>query len=299
LIVKVQYKDFEPGEFTDAANRSCEECIRLIEDFPWGDQRDHLKVGLTNPSVTVEDTAGNYLKLAVFYNDKYVLHYYNNKRQLFTKSFADFHDAYPYLQRFYKDEPFDTKDFRLEHTWMQKTKNHFLSDDFRYLLFGKKLAFYLLTRSGPIFLIPLVIALDFLLNDSKAHGNPVMIFFFAAFLILALLNLRIFLNYYHFAKGKLLIMSRGNDLFWFGSPDNPEQFDKKEIIKVKIHDARGGRNLFSGYAWVEIEFRQHRYLAIPNLLIDDQDLAAKLFKCSTETIRENVPSIPPSSSSPS
>jgi hypothetical protein len=62
----------------------------------------------------------------------------------------------------------------LENTWMRKTRNHFINDDFRYILFEKRLAFYLLSTGGLIYLIPLSITLVFLLPYSKAHSNPMM-----------------------------------------------------------------------------------------------------------------------------
>jgi len=47
LISKVQYKNFEPGEFTDRRGRTYDETIALIEAFPWSQQRAVIGKELT------------------------------------------------------------------------------------------------------------------------------------------------------------------------------------------------------------------------------------------------------------
>gem|GEM_PF-6722532 len=42
MRTKFQYKDFEPGEFTNEKDRTLGETIDLISSFPWQDQHDHL-----------------------------------------------------------------------------------------------------------------------------------------------------------------------------------------------------------------------------------------------------------------
>lgn len=44
LLTKVQYKDFEPGEFVEVQKRTYDETIKLIEEFPWNRQRDNIVV---------------------------------------------------------------------------------------------------------------------------------------------------------------------------------------------------------------------------------------------------------------
>lgn len=85
LISKVQYKNFETGEFVDVQERNYEETIQLIEKFPWNDQREKIVIDLTNPSITIEGKNNNFLKFAVFFNQKYVLHYFS-ETQTFKKT---------------------------------------------------------------------------------------------------------------------------------------------------------------------------------------------------------------------
>lgn len=86
LISKIQYQNFEAGEFVEIKERSYEETISIIEAFPWTEERNNLKVDLTNPSITIVNSYNEFLKIALYYNGKFVLHYYNNSEELFTKS---------------------------------------------------------------------------------------------------------------------------------------------------------------------------------------------------------------------
>src|ERR1700750_2717214 len=118
LISKIQYKNFEPGEFIEEKNRTYEETIQLIEDFSWNEQRDHIVIDLTNPSITIEGENNDYLKLAVFFNAKFVLHYLSNEKILFTKSFTDFRESYKYIHGFFESASFDVSDSKQENTWL-------------------------------------------------------------------------------------------------------------------------------------------------------------------------------------
>ena len=85
LNTKIQHINFEPGEFVDIKKRTYEETISCIDNFHWENERDHLQISLTNPSVTIESDINNFLKFGVFYNGKFVLHYFNGYKELYTK----------------------------------------------------------------------------------------------------------------------------------------------------------------------------------------------------------------------
>lgn len=298
MIVKVQYKDFEPGEFKDVKDRSCEETIRLIDDFPWEAQRDQLRVSLTNPSVTIEDTLGNFLKLALYYNGSFVLHYFDREHRLFNKKLTSYNDAQPYIQQYFGSQAFDTTDFHPEITWLQHNLVHFTTQDFHYRLTRTRVFGYLSLTSGINFLLTVFFAVLILITGT---GRAPLAFLA---IIISLFgggpNLILFFNYYRYAKGKLLIMSRGNPQFYFGDPERPESFNKKDIMAVtEYSSARNGRNPIGGFRWVEILLRGGRSIIIPNLLIDDADLENKLYEHAAIKKEKFFPLISPSSSSPS
>jgi hypothetical protein len=275
LISKLQYKNFEPGEFAEAQERSYEETIDLIEKFPWNSQREKIVIDLTNPSVTIEGKNNDFLKFALFFNQKFVLHYFDDTQTLFTKSFDDKRDGYQYIKNYFEQPAFDTADFKKENTWMQHNLKHFVTQDFRYTVTPKSARDFLLSTSGINFFISVVFL--FLIFSTQIQIIGIFILLLLMFLIGGGLNLILFFNYYNYAKDKILIMSRGNDNFYFGSINNLVQYDKKDISQYTVF-RMGGRSLFNGFAVVEIMFKNGTVVRIPNLLIDYLAMEQKLFE---------------------
>ena len=279
LTSKVQYKNFEPGEFIDIKERDYDETIKLIETFPWEIQREKIVIGLTNPSITIEGRNNDFLKLAVFFNQKYVLHYFNTTQTLFTKSFIHLKDSFEYIINYFLQAEFDITDFKKENTWLQHNLKHFVSQDFNYVVTSKSIRNYLLSTSGMNFCLSIVFLILFLSKGSKPINIlGLIMLLFAIFLIGGGLHLLLFFNYYNYVQDKILIMSKGNDIFYFGSVDNPVRYDKRNILRYTTIRSRGSRNQFNGFAIVEIEFNDGTVLKIPNLLIDYQALEQKLFE---------------------
>ena len=148
LISKVQYKNFEAGEFVDIQERNYDETITLIENFSWENQREKIVIDLTNPSVTIEGKNNDYLKCGVFFNQKYVLHYLDASQTLFTKSFINLKDSYEYIKNYFVQAQFDTTYFKKENTWLRHNLRHFVTQDFKYLVNHKSIKNYLLLTSG-------------------------------------------------------------------------------------------------------------------------------------------------------
>lgn len=300
LTTKIQYKNFEPGEFADSAKRSFDETLSLIEKFPWADQRDHLQVNLTNPSVTIADGNGTYLKLALFYSGKFVLHYLDANLHLFTKSFTDYKESYPYIKAYFENPSFPTDDFKLENTWLQKNLVHFTDKDFRYSLTPQRIYAYLFSTSGINFILLLVFLVFMLLNPAKMILPVVLLMIPFLFLLGGGLNLILFANYYRYAKGKTIIMSKGHNVFYFGDNDNPEQFNKTDILQFKVYgNTKNSKSPIGGFLWIDIELKNARHLVIPNLLIDSEDLTRKLFEYPCIQVTRGIPFIPSSASTPS
>src|SRR6185503_13026075 len=136
LPTKTQLKDYEPGEFSERKQRTFPETRDLIEHFPWSGQRDHFAVGLTCPSITIEGSSGDYLKLALYYNDKFILYYLDTKNHLWTHPTLTIAEAYPIIQSFF-DNSFDLAIFRRQSTPFTNNRVHFETKDFHYTMHGK------------------------------------------------------------------------------------------------------------------------------------------------------------------
>ena len=78
LNAKLQFNTFETGEFTEEKERTFEEVVALIRNFPWEDQTEILRVGLTNPSVTLDRNRKSFLKLLPYFHGKYALFYFHD-----------------------------------------------------------------------------------------------------------------------------------------------------------------------------------------------------------------------------
>jgi hypothetical protein len=280
LITKIQHKNFEPGEFVEIKERTYDEVIDYINNFPWEKETDHIQIGLTNPSVTMESDIDNYLKLALFYNGKFVLHFFNSEHELYTKSFFHKEEAYPYIKNLFESEVFDLHDFKKEPTWMQHNLVHFVTQDFHYTMTPKRIRQYLLNTSGINFLLTLFMIGFVLFSRGRGlTGLPLFGFFLFYFVFFGGgLNLIVFFNYYLFAKNKILIMSKGNDEFYFGDKTNPERFNKKDISLVTTYSPGSYRNPVSAFSLVKIEFTNHLPIRIPNIFVSETAIQDKLFQ---------------------
>lgn len=278
LTSKVQYKNFEVGEFVDEKNRSYEETIELIEKFPWDEQRQKIFIALTNPSITIEGRHDDFLKLAVFYNGKFVLHYLDKEQQLFTKSFFAIKDSYVYVERFFSSA-FDASDFRKENTWRQHNAKHFVTQHFNYSVTPKSAIHFLITTSAINFLFSLFFVLFFSINLVRGLNAGIILVLIGMFFIGGGLNLILFLNYYSYTLDKVLIMSKGNDIFYYGNKNSPDTYCKADIHFFTTVRIRNSKSPVNGFALVKIEFKDRRMIKIPNLLIDYSALEEKLWMC--------------------
>ena len=285
-IVKLQYKEYETGEYSDAQPRTAEDTLQLIAAYPWAEQRDHLAIGLTNPSVTIEGPGNDYLKLSPWYNGKFVLHYFDKEHHLYTHPLDQPTDAAPFILAFFTDIPFDCSSFKKEITWLQDNNSQFRTQSFHYTLrtmtvVGQSLlALYLLILSSA-FLILTHFSIWFIL--------PPM----AIYLLLARFG-TLLLNHYRAAKDKVLILSKGKQEFTFGPPEALVTFDKKDIQEI-ITYGRRSKGSFVPLTRVEINFSDGRTLDISCLIIPQEKLIAKFPHCPKSEVGKTFPFITPAS----
>lgn len=274
-LSKLQYKNFEPGEFVESSARDYAETIRLIENFPWSREREQIVIGLTNPSVTLEGDT-DFLKLALYFNGKYVLYYLNPENILFTKSFTQLADTYPYIRSFFGPAAFSVSDFKKENTWLKNNPVHFVSQDFRYQVTGKRVRDFLLSSSG--FAIVFFISVNVLLllpTDHNLSLWELMVMVTILFLFGGGINLLLFLNYYWHTCNRILILSSGNDQFLYGLRSDPLVYDKKQISEISLIHYSNGRSPILGFAVLWIRFRDHRTIQIPSLMIGQMEMHRK------------------------
>lgn len=302
LITKIQYRNCEPGEFTAETERSCEETIRLIEAFPWGEQRDHLVISITNPSVTIQTPGGDYLKLALYYRGKYVLYYFNNRQQLYTRSFPNYQEAYPFVRSIFSTVSFDPTGFHQENIWGRHISIHFITKDFTFHIAPQPtLTYACIGLLGTV----LFIYQFFFMANVKTPRSSAQVFAWIFSLILTFLWLQLialFINHYRSAWKKVLILSKGNDIFYYGNQNAPERYDKNEILDVITYGGEsryGGETTHSKLTRVEIYFKRGTIINISCLMMRHDDLIKRLAPAVRHFEKDTFPFIPPSASIPS
>jgi len=277
LVSKLQYRSFEPGEFVESKARDFEELIRLIETFPWAEQRKGIEISLTNPSITIEGLRNDYLKLAVFYNQKYVLHYLSGSDVLYTMSFSDIRVSFPVIEHFLTADAFDLSAFHKENTWLQKNRRHFETKEFTYTVTPKS-AIRFLFRSSMINFIFGIFVLGMLLIKgwSSIPVSGLIILLPVTVYMGGVLNLIVFRNQYQYIKHKQLKMSKGNDIFYVYDESTWLKFSKSEIAKVVLKKDFARRGPVMEFTVVTLHMANGYSFAIPAMMLDRFEVFMKL-----------------------
>jgi len=294
LLTKTQLKDYEPGEFSDCKQRTFSETRDLIEHFPWTQQRDHIAISLTNPSITIEGLAGDYLKLAPYYNGKFVLYYLDGKNHLFTYSMPTLQEAYPIIQSFF-DNKLDIAGFKHQPTPFINNRHHFVAANFTYTMSSTSTLLSVCLLSLLWLAFPIISIFAFI-----AHPPSVPLTCFGVigliFASLALILIASSISHYRASKGKVLSISRGNPLFQFGSIGAPATYDKKDISDIIQYGASRG---FEGLKRTEIIFKDGASINISGMIADIGTMSLKFPEQKITRKAMAFPFIPPSASIPS
>jgi hypothetical protein len=297
LISKTQYQTFETGEFTDVKERTCEETISLLNHFPWEEQRNHFKVSLTAPSVTIEGPDGSFLKIALYYNGKFILYFLNAQNQLYSHPIESMTLAIPYIQSYFDQPTPDLTTFKADHNREHPYKDHFNTQSFRYDVHTK----HPLTLLWPQSLLLLLIIGIFLTNMANIETSLQV---FLAILFLGLpalylcLRLSVFVNHYRYCRDKIFILSQGSPVFYFGSASQPQQFAKKDIRQIIYYGNKGKSGNPEWLQRVEIYLASNKCIVLSTLPLSYDDMKKKFPGIPEKTQLEFLPFIPSSASTP-
>lgn len=242
LISKIQYASFEPGEFTEERERNYYETILIIKSFPWEEQRNDLRVDITCPSVTIQTNDLQYLKLALYYNNKFVLYYYNGKN-LFSKSLLRLTDAFEYIEKFYEQLTIDKASYKKEKIILKPLDIHFKSNDFIYFVNPRK---PLIHTTWDIILSLVIIlgSVIMMIVEQMSLYNVILASLFIIFIfsIIGGRSLYLVISYFKYSKGYKLQLSKGSPNFKYGTESAFIEYKKSEIdrIEIKEDETRGG-----------------------------------------------------------
>ncbi|MEO8768842.1 MAG: hypothetical protein ABI402_02115 [Ferruginibacter sp.] len=293
LTCKIQNNNFEAGEFTDVKQVDYSAAINIIEHFPWEKQREHIVIELTNPSVSFECSPDCILKLALFFNHKFVLHFFDGEH-LYTKSFTDCKQAYPFIEFFFVHQTIDLSIFKKENTWLKKISHHFRTGDFVYSVEKKKI-WQLLDYGTIISLIMNIVLVTIFMLDGGTHHNKAhndwkfILIFFPVFFLYGGINYILLLNYYLASRNKTLKLTRGDNVFLWGNNADLKEYKKTDVIRILIKKNKGSRCPWETFALSFLFFNDGTYIKIPSMILSDSDIQYKMFPLTSEIKQSIIP----------
>lgn len=277
LLTKVQYNDYEPGEYTDIAERSYEETVALINSFNWEEQRHNTPVKITGPSISVESEEG-VLKLGTYYDSKFIIRWLTANNKRYDKIVPDLQTAFTYVHAFY-NSGLSTVDMQRKSSMF--VKNSFITKPFLYQR-NLKRALLQTIKGNTILGLPFIcIGIYFLIQTLGKKNAPLADYLpllapFLVGLILTGINGIILLNQYNYERGKQLVISRGKDIFLYGVAGDLRKYQKTKIDHVEILNSTHGKHLFSNNEICIIHFKDGNTMQTTNLLISQTTLHSKM-----------------------
>jgi hypothetical protein len=272
LLSKLQYKNFEPGEFTALEERSLDEINQLIKAFPWEEQRHFTPVGPTCPSITIEDITGNYLKFGHHYYEKYCLYLLTAEGKLLKKVVQNLEEGIKIVTGFYSGDVI-TDGF--EHEFALHAWRHFTDKDFKSVIAyqGTLFSIGLFTLAPLLFL---AMSLFMILAGNKENTNKdvplvsieILCLTVDAFLFfLAIMAWRMFLNHYRIAKNEFIVISKGHNEFVFGTEADNKTYLKDKIVSFKEFRNTQRNNPWGGLYFTDITFSDGEQIKISSLIM--------------------------------
>ncbi|GEO07176.1 hypothetical protein AAE02nite_48400 [Adhaeribacter aerolatus] len=274
LVSKVQYQNYEPGEFTNICSRTLSETLELIAHFPWQEYRHPECIKLTGPSITVEHPAGRFLKIGPYYNKTYCLYFIDETEKLQVHIVSDLTDCYAAIKAIYNNaEPFISNQ---RAPFYEDPHKHFVTNSFEYTVNKNRiLAFIWYPILFHTFLFLLVFTLGF--TDWEVFTNLLGITIGGG--IFALINgpnLYLLYNYYKHSKNLYLKLAKGQNDFYSGPKESPKKYLKEDVEVVHILSNHGSKCPWGHNTVFKIIFKNGEVLQISNLLIKTSVFTTKM-----------------------
>ncbi|HTI89681.1 MAG TPA: hypothetical protein VL727_03780 [Puia sp.] len=290
LLTKIQQKNYEAGEFSDLKERTYSETIGLIQNFPWLQQREHISIGLTNPSITIEGSSGDYLKLAPYFNGKFVLYYVDTQNHLYTHSMATISEAEPLIQSFFEGR-LNPTDLKREPTPFVDNRAQFQTRAFTYTMHATPTILWVSFLSLLWLVFPLAGGIGALLSAPSPKMAVVLVLgmFIVVLITVAVLQLASTISHYRASKGKFLSISRGNPLFRFGNINAPATYDKKDIREIIQYSAYKG---LEGLQRTQIIFNDNSEINISGMIASTSTMSNKFPQVTIKQKTKAYPILP-------
>ncbi len=270
LTSKLQFKNYEKGEFSSSSKRTFEQTLNLIFEFPWVEQRNKTSVELTGPSITIENDNKTILKIGHYFSGKFIL-YILKKNEIYERILQKLNDFEYYLKLFFDNDLDKIIKDCVKKPFVFIPAEYFITKPFIYSINLKNKIRYLLFPVIYSFAMVTLISTGFF---TDLDWNRL---FFMNLLWLTLNGGSIYLliNYIIYCSDLELIISEGQNEFKFGEKDNLKVYNKQNISAINKYKHLGRRNLWSNAIIFEIQFLNGEIIKFPSLFLTDKTFNRK------------------------
>ncbi|RYD51728.1 MAG: hypothetical protein EOP52_05980 [Sphingobacteriales bacterium] len=291
ILSKIQLSTYEKGEFSAEQSRSLAKTLELIQTFPWEEERKYLHTqDDIKSAVVLAGPEGNILKLTTFYNGTFQLLYLNSSGKEFAKTVVSLSDATPDIRSFFEGS-FPTAGFTLQRKFFGRAKVY-QTKDFTYPISFQQALWY--SFFGTAFYIPvsvmMFVALAFnVFSDSQGWRFAAV----APMIILAPFYLYILIfifNRYQYIKDKILIISKGNPVFQYGSKNHLKRYSKNDITRIITFQKVTPQSSFieEALSITKLIFKDDEVLLVPQLLLREDPVETKFSGFSITNISKTI-----------
>lgn len=281
LISKVQYKRSEKGEFHDGAERTLDDTITLILDYPWNTERNLASIELTCPSVTIEHPIGTYLKVGPYFSGKFSLYYLDTNHKVYFHTVNTLEEVCTWVESYYEQDgqllEFEKYNFKINPS------AHFQTNPFEYTINTKGISCFFIFL---LCMIPLTLIMGLLKSVDRPGGYNFIAGLGAISFILLLCSptIYLFFNYLSVDRNHYLQISKGHDEFVFGNLDNHKLYHKSDIADIDVYGTNRyppEKRRYNKRAWSDCEvfiitFKNGEQIRFTSLLISTSKLTYKL-----------------------
>ncbi len=263
LTSKLQYKRSEKGEFHDIAERSLDETIALILNYPWDTERSLASVELTCPSVTIEHPSGTYLKIGPYFSGKYSLYYLNSKKRIYLKPATTLEEACEWVKTYFEQKG-ELKGFE-NYGFTLNPAKHFITNPFVYQVntaASFRLLNFFLIMIGTVVFMSFLKYLDH--PDEFKLSTLIYVLFFSTLIYSPVFYL--YFNYLDADRNNYLQISKGHDDFTFGTLSTQKTYSKQNIASIISYGAHYRRSLWGECEVFIITFNNGEQIKFTSLL---------------------------------
>lgn len=272
LISKVQYKRSEKGEFHNIAQRSLDDTILLVLNYPWDIERSLATIQLSCPSVTIEHPIGSYLKIGPYFSGKFSLYFLDINNKVYLKVVDTLEETCGWIKLYFEQQGklqgFEKYGFTINPS------SHFQTNFFEYTIDTKAIVAFF---KFPVYMVPLVLLLFWLKYLERPEGFNLIgiLFILLFFLFISSPLIYFFFNYLSVDKNHYIQISKGHDEFVFGPIDNKKIYNKQDIAEINAYGVRNSRSLWSECEVFTITFKNGEQIRFTSLLISGDKVRQK------------------------